>query len=260
MSPVSDLVTVAHGTRFGPGNAVPAAVTARAATMLGTAGTTSYVELCAPSFASVMATAMGPSVVVPLLLSTGHHVRVDLPAGVAASPHEAVLAPALGPHPLLAAAQAARLLAAGARPGRPVVLVAAGSTDPDADTDLTRAAALLQETWGGPVEVATLSGRGHRPGSVVRPGVAVSPYLLAPGHFATRARTESLAAGASVVADVIGAHPCVSDLVAHRFRIAESAQFARAGPPSRRSFPRGPRRVGRELTPPVRHRDVTGPS
>ena len=147
MSPVSDLVTVAHGTRFGPGNAVAAAVTERAATMLGTPGTTSYVELCAPSFASVMATAMGPSVVVPLLLSTGHHVRVDLPAAAALSRHEVVLAPALGPHPLLAAAQATRLRAAGAQPGQPVVLVAAGSTDPAVDLDLERAADLLAETW-----------------------------------------------------------------------------------------------------------------
>ena len=225
---MSALVTVAHGTRYGPGNAVAAAVTERAATLLGIPGTTSYVELCAPSYASVMAGATGKSVVVPLLLSTGHHVRVDLPAAAATSPHEAVLAPALGPHPLLAAAQLARLLAAGAWPGQPVVLVAAGSTDPAADADLARAAVLLREAWGGPVEVATLSGRGRRPDSVVRPGVAVSPYLLAPGHFATRARTESLAAGAALVADVIGPHLFVSDLVARRFRAAASASATSA--------------------------------
>ena len=157
------LVTVAHGTRFGPGNAVAAAVTQRAARLLGVPGTTSYVELCEPSFSSVMAPRPDRRVVVPLLLSTGHHVRVDLPAAAALSRHEVVLAPALGPHPLLAAAQASRLVAAGARPGQPVVLVAAGSTDPAADPDLERAAALLAETWGGPVELATLSGRGRRP-------------------------------------------------------------------------------------------------
>ena len=36
------------------------------------------------------------------------------------------LGPALGPHRLLAEAQAERLLLAGAVPGRPVVMVAAG--------------------------------------------------------------------------------------------------------------------------------------
>jgi sirohydrochlorin ferrochelatase len=222
---MTSLVTVAHGTRFGPGNEVAASLTAQAARMLGVPATASYVELCAPSFASVMAAAAGPTVVVPLLLSTGYHLRVDLPAASALSPHETVLAPALGPHPLLAAAQASRLVAAGARPGQPVVLVAAGSTDPAAEADLMRAADLLAEVWAGPVEVATLSGRGRRPAAVVRPGVAMSPYLLAPGHFATRARTESLAAGA-VVADVIGPHEYVAQLVASRFRALALARAA----------------------------------
>jgi hypothetical protein len=96
-------------------------------------------------------------------------------------------------------------------------MVAAGSTDPAASSDLARAAALLAEAWSGPVQVATLAGRGRRPGEVVRRGDAVSPYLLAPGHFATRARDEALAAGAGVVADVIGPHPLVAELVAERY-------------------------------------------
>jgi sirohydrochlorin ferrochelatase len=223
---MTSLVTVAHGTRFGPGNEVADSVTRQAARMLGVPGTASYVELCAPSFASVMAAATGPTVVVPLLLSTGYHLRVDLPEASALSRHDTVLAPALGPHPLLAAAQVSRLVAAGARRGQPVVLVAAGSTDPAAEADLRCAAGLLAEAWAGPVEVATLSGRGRRPASVVRPGVAVSPYLLAPGHFASRARTEALAAGAAVVADVIGAHEYVAQLVASRFRALALARAA----------------------------------
>ena len=220
------LVTVAHGTRHAPGNEVARAVTERAALLLGVPGTASYVELCLPSFSSVMSAATGPGVVVPLLLSTGHHVRMDLPAAAALSRHHMVLAPALGPHPLLAAAQAARLIAAGARPGQPVVLVAAGSTDPAADFDLAQAASLLSQTWAGPVEVATLSGRGRRPAEVVRRGVAVSPYLLAPGHFANRTLAEALAAGACVVADVIGPHRFVADLVARRFRGFAGARAA----------------------------------
>lgn len=218
--PAPRLVTVAHGTRFGPGNEVARQVTELAAEALGVRGVASYVELCAPAFARVVATGRGPTVAVPLLLSTGFHLRNDVPDAVRAARRPVVVAPALGPDPLLAAAQAARLLAAGARPGQPVVMVAAGSRDPASDTDLDRAAALLAETWGAPVTLATLAGRGRRPAEVVRRGDAVSPYLLAPGHFADRARTESLAAGASIVAAVIGAHACVVALVAERFRAA----------------------------------------
>ncbi len=216
-APAPTLVTVAHGTRHAPGNDVARVLTARCAEALEVPALAAYVELCEPSLDSVMAVADGPTVVVPLLLSTGFHVSRDLPAAAARSPYPVSLAPALGPDPVLAVAQAERLVEAGARPGQPVVMVAAGSTDPAADADLRRATALLAEMWAGPVELATLSGRGPRPAEVVRRGVAVSPYLLAPGHFARRAREESRAAGARVVADVIGAHPLVADLVACRF-------------------------------------------
>ena len=219
---MTTLVTVAHGTRHTSGNDVARALTTRCAQSLEVPAVASYVELCEPSLASVMASATASSVVVPLLLSTGFHVSQDLPAAASRSAYPVRLAPALGPDPVLAVAQAERLVEAGARPGQAVVMVAAGSTDPAADADLERATALLADMWAGTVELATLSGRGRRPAEVVRRGVAVSPYLLAPGHFSRRARTESLAAGARVVADVIGAHPLVADLVACRF-IAHAA-------------------------------------
>jgi sirohydrochlorin ferrochelatase len=201
-SPGTRLVTVAHGTRDPEGNAVARALTGAAGTRLGMPWVASYVELAAPSFASVMASGV-PSVVVPLLLSTGHHVRHDIGSGRS-----------LGPDTLLAAAQVARLSAAGASPGAPVVMVAAGSRDPLATRDQMLAAAYLSELWGGPVRLATLSGVGRRPADVVTPDDVVSPYLLAAGHFADRCRAESSAAAA--VADVIGAHPAVVDLVVSR--------------------------------------------
>lgn len=211
------LVTVAHGTRTPAGNAVARALTDAAAAVLGWPATTSYVELCAPSFAEVVARADSPVVAVPLLLSTGYHLRQDLPAAVAAADRDDVrLGRSLGPDRLLAHAQADRLRTAGARPGQPVVMVAAGSTDPAATTDLDAAAHLLAQAWGAPVRLATLSGRGPRLADVVRAGDAVSPYLLATGHFHRKARHEALAAGASVVAQVIGPHPRVVDLVVER--------------------------------------------
>jgi len=154
------------------------------------------------------------AVVVPLLLSTGYHVTVDLPRAVGGARVPVTLGASLGPDAALAAAQAERLREAGAAPGQPVVMVAAGSQDPAAMPDLERATALLAGAWDGPVTLATLGGPGLRPAEVARPGDAVSPYLLAPGHFAERARSESL--GAAVVADVIGVHPAVVDLIVSR--------------------------------------------
>jgi len=198
------LVTVAHGTRHEPGNEVATAVTARAGARLGLPAVASYVELAEPLFNDIVATGEA-SVVVPLLLSAGHHIRRDIGAGRA-----------LGPHPLLAVAQVTRLIEAGARPGQPVVMVAAGSRDPLAIRDLTMAASILSQMWGARARLATLAGIGPRPAEMVQTGDAVSPYILAAGHFAARAKADSLAAGASVVADVIGAHRAVVDLVVSR--------------------------------------------
>ncbi len=214
------LVTVAHGTRTAAGNDVATALTAAAGQRLGWAATASYVELCAPLFADVAAQVPGPAVAVPLLLSTGYHVRTDLPEAVRASGRDdIVLGDRLGPDPLIAAAQVDRLRAAGATPGQPVVLLAAGSSDPAALDDLDGAADLLARAWGAPVRLATLTGLGSRPEHVVRAGDAVAPYLLATGYFHRKARHDALAAGAAVVADVIGAHPYVADLVVRRARV-----------------------------------------
>ncbi len=213
------LVTVAHGTRRTVGNEVARAVTAAAGSRLGMAALASYVELSEPLFEDVVAGSDEPTLVVPLLLSTGFHLRQDLPrmAGCAGGP--VLLGRRLGPHRLLAEAQLERLREAGATPGNArLVLVAAGSSDELATRDLDRAAELLAGRWGGEVAVATLSALGRRPAEVVRPGDVVSPYLLSPGYFADRARTESLAAGAAVVADVLGPHELVVDLLVRRAR------------------------------------------
>jgi sirohydrochlorin ferrochelatase len=223
------LVTVAHGTRNPAGNQVAREITAAAGAALGVEAVCSYVELCEPLFETVVVASPTPTIVVPLLLSTGFHLRQDLPRMARAAAGPILLGRPLGAHHLLAEAQVAQLLAAGATRGSGrLVLVAAGSSDPLATRDLTRAAELLGLAWGEPgsVEVATLSALGRRPAEVVRPGDLVSPYLLAPGHFADRAPTESLAAGAALVADVIGAHPLVVDLVVQRAQALAAARVS----------------------------------
>lgn len=225
---MSCLVTLARGagTAHDAVHDVAHEITGRAAAALGVPGHVSYVEGSATSLREVVAAAREASVVVPLLLSTAHHLLQEVPQVAAGSRHPVSVTPALGPHPLVAAAQASRLIAAGARPGQPVVMVAIGSPDPAADAHLERAAMLLSDSWTGPVELATLEGRGRRPADVVRRGTVVSPYLLTPGPDAVRVREQSLAAGASLVADVIGAHRFVADLVARRFRISAQASAA----------------------------------
>ena len=210
------LVTVAHGTRHATGNAVAAEVTRAAGQRLGGEAVTSYVELCTPLFASVMDATVEPTVVVPLLLSTGYHVRHDLPDAVSAASADVRMAGPLGPDLLLARVMVQRLVEAGATPGQPVVMVAAGSHDPLASDDLADAVVLLAAAWGGPVRLATLAGLGPRPEQVVRRGDVVATYLLAEGHFSTRARETCLALGATAVADPIGPHPLLVDLVVAR--------------------------------------------
>lgn len=233
-TPGPRLVTVAHGTRVAAGNLVAAAVTARAARRLGQPrAVTSYVELCAPSLEQVMAGNAAPSVVVPLLLSTGHHIRHDIPEALALSQARVRLAAPLGPHPLLAEVMCQRLRGAGARPGDQVVMVAAGSNDPDAARDLEAAGLMLQARWGTPVRVATLAGEGASVAASVEEAradgrVAVVPYLLSTGTFSRRAETAALTAGAAVIAPVLGPHPLLAELVVRRYRAAVAEWSAAA--------------------------------
>ncbi len=214
------LVTVAHGTRRAGGNETARRLTAAAAERLGVPATAAYVELSEPLLADVAARLDGPAAVVPLLLSTGFHVRQDLPQACAGAPAgvPVALGRPLGPDPLLARAQVDRLVEAGAEPGAPLVMVAAGSTDLRAWRDLRGATRLLGQQWGGRVRLTTLSGYGRRPEEVVRPGDAVSAYLLSPGLFSRKVREMAEAAGARSCADVLGEHPLVVDLVVERAR------------------------------------------
>lgn len=210
------LITVAHGTRKPGGNQVARQITERAGRLLGVPAIPSFVELCDPLLAEVLLAAQPGDVVVPMLLSSGYHLRVVVPAAIAAGACGVRMGGSLGPDPLLAEAMADRLADIGAAPGQPVVMVAAGSQDTTALADLTAAAGLLAERCHGPVQVATLAGLGDRIRSVVTPDHAVVPYLLAPGFFATQARHEAEVAGSTCVAEVLGAHPRVVDLVASR--------------------------------------------
>ena len=147
------------------------------------------------------------AVVVPVLLTSGYHVRVDLPAQAA----DVVVTEAVGPDPRLAAALAQRLAEAG-YDGGAVTLAAAGSADQRALDDVTVAAAQLADMVGADVSPAFVSAGEPRLADV-GPQV-VSTYLLAPGLFADKVA----ACGARVIAEPLGAHPLLAEIVLDRYR------------------------------------------
>ena len=202
------LVACAHGTRNPTGRRLigELALAARALRP-GLRTTAAFVDVQPPTVVDVVAglAADGtPAVVVPLLLSGGYHVHVDIAGAVADHP-TAVAARPLGPDARLAAVLTDRLVAAGADrqdPGTAVVLAAAGSSDPRAVADVEGTAALLQRDWAGPVTTGYGSAaRPTVPDAVTaarRAGadrVVVAAYLLAPGHFHDKLQ----GAGADVV-------------------------------------------------------------
>lgn len=237
--PSATLVLAAHGTRDPAGEVVIEQLADRVRAALresahpvgrvrtsGPAVRVAYADVRGPSVADVLAARRSaPAVVVPAFLAAGYHVRVDVPEQIAASGHpSAVLAAPLGPAPELLGALVDRLRCAGYRPGDRVVLAAAGSSDPRALVDVHDAVYALGVRLGGPVRLgfaatatpsvsdAVASIRAADPSA----RVAVASWLLAPGLFQRRLA----AAGADVVADPLGVHAQVVDVIVQRYAAA----------------------------------------
>ena len=116
-----------------------------------------FVDVLGPTPEEVLRTlpAERPVVVVPAFLASGYHVRVDLPAHVAASGHQAVtMTDPLGPCPSTVRVVAQRLVECGWRRGDSVILAAAGTSDACAQSDLRQTAAMVSAVIGDRVELA----------------------------------------------------------------------------------------------------------
>ncbi|WP_308200608.1 sirohydrochlorin chelatase [Klenkia sp. PcliD-1-E] len=199
------LVACAHGTRNPTGRRLVAELALAARRLRpGLTTTAAFVDVQPPTVVDVVAGLGGPAVVVPVLLSGGYHVHVDI-AGAVAQREDAVAARPLGPDPRLAQVLHSRLVEAGADPtdpGTAVVVAAAGSSDARATADVAQTAAMLQTSWAGPVSTGYGSAAqppvpeavaAARAAGATR--VVVAAYLLAPGHF----RDKLDAAGADLV-------------------------------------------------------------
>lgn len=218
------LLAVAHGSRDPAAQQCVLSLTSRVARSAdGIAVRTAFVQNAEPSLAEGLdeaAAQAGPDgvVVVPLLLSSGYHLSSDI-AGAARAAGVPVARP-LGPDRRLVRALSDRLRAAGVPGQVPVVLAAAGSSDPRALADTRRQAAMLAAHRGAPVVAAFATAA--RPtvdeavsflADVTGQSVAVAAYLLAPGLFHDRLR----ASAGTWVSGPIGDHPAVAELILDRF-------------------------------------------
>lgn len=228
------LVLCSHGTADPSGQAAVSALVAAVRARTGAEVLETWVDVQQPQVGEVVSDAVAqgfsPVTVVPLLLSAGYHVHVDIARAAAA--HDVRTAGALGPDPRLADLVALRLGEAGASAGDAVVLAAAGSSDERAVADVATVVEALGTRWDGPVRAgygskaspsvpeAVAAARAQQPGR----RVVVAGYLLAPGFFHDRLA----AAGADLVTDplvpVRAGRPVVDDrlveLVLERARTA----------------------------------------
>ncbi len=212
------LLAVAHGTASTDGSAVTAELAAAVAAVRPDVRVDlCFLDVVHPRLADALDAAPGvPTVVVPLLLSTGYHVRSDIPDAVSGRTDVVAVARHLGPHPLLVDALIDRLREAGADPAATTVLVGSGSSRPEARAELLEVCAQLGARLGRSVELRTMA---DDLASAIAdnggPVTAVS-YFVAEGRFATTLR-EAAAGGEAVVTAPIGVHPALVQLVWTRY-------------------------------------------
>jgi len=148
------------------------------------------------------------AVIVPVLLTSGFHVRSDIPDRAGG----ARVATAVGPDRRITTILVRRLSEAGWQRERPLVLAAAGSTDLRALADVHQMARDLGDEVGMDVPAGFLSD--HDP--VLSSAAAVASYLLAPGQFADAVAE----CGAAIVSKPLGADPLLAEIILDRYDAA----------------------------------------
>ncbi|OFI37333.1 cobalamin biosynthesis protein CbiX [Arthrobacter sp. SW1] len=226
------LIACAHGTRNAEGQAAIRRVLAEIAEMRpGLEVLEAYVDVQEPELGTVVAGLPegAAAVVVPLLLGTGYHVKVDIPKAIKDRP-EVTAAPPLGPDPRLAELLAERLREAGLKDDDGVLLAAAGSSLPDGSVDSEEQARLLAELLPNPVRVAYgASAEPNVPDGVAAlraeltgaelagaGRVVVASYLLATGYF----HDQLFKAEADVVTAPVLPSPVLAEIALERYDAA----------------------------------------
>lgn len=206
----------------------------------------SYLDHAGPRPRTVLA-AFGAAghrraVLVPLLLTSAYHGRVDVPGEITAARAECpalaveqaeVLGPVGGLVPeLLLDGLVARL---GPADCDALVLAAAGTRSPGARATVDQAAAALGARLGKPCRVAYASAAPPLSGDVVRElraagheRIGLISYFLAPGVLWDSALASARAAGVCAVAEPLADLPAVAELVSERVRDASARPVAAA--------------------------------
>jgi len=234
---VTVLLGVAHGSKDPASQEVVRDLLARtAARRPGLRTEAAFVDNASPSirasFASLAAEGVDDVVVLPLLLTPASHSKTDVAASVRAGriAHPRMrlrYGRPLGPHPVLVDVLARRLSEAGASPDDPVVLVAGGALDPDANAAVASTARLLFEGRSWPsVDIAFAStARPSVPEALGRlraqgvTRVAVARYFLGPGFLPRLVEKQARAVEGLevVVSESLGASDGLAGLLAGRF-------------------------------------------
>ncbi|MGV9727263.1 sirohydrochlorin chelatase [Streptomyces albogriseolus] len=205
---------------------------------------TGFLDFNVPSVGAVLrsldAEGVRDVVALPLLLTRAFHAKADIPAVLAEAPPRLRIrqADVLGPSPLLLAALERRLHEAGLTPAdrssTGVVLASAGSSDPEAIAVIADVAREWRHTGWCAVRPAFASASLPRTEDAVRElrelgcaRVAVAPYVLAPGRLPDRIARG--AAGADVLADVLGASPEVAQVLLERYDAARTPLLTALG-------------------------------
>lgn len=237
-SPVApQLIAAAHGTADPAGaEAVRLLLHLARAARPGLEITVAYLSKGTPTLADALAEARARGrrpIVVPLLLSSGYHVRHDIRRAAAAV--DAPVARHLGPDPLVVELLARRLrpLLGGGGAAR-VVLAAAGSRDPRAAEETGRAAQLLSARLGLPVSPAYVTTTAPSleeamAGHCDVGHTVAATYLLAPGEFERRV---ARAAGGAATAP-LAPHPLLARLLLARYDEVVAADLAGLPGPAR---------------------------
>ncbi|MEU7471059.1 sirohydrochlorin chelatase [Streptomyces sp. NPDC044984] len=239
------LLVVAHGSRD-PRHAATVHELVRRVRSLrpGLRVETGFLDFNIPSVQGVLesldAEGVRDVVALPLLLTRAFHAKADIPAVLSEAPPRLRIrqAEVLGPSPLLLAALERRLHEAGLTPADKsstgVVLASAGSSDPEAIAVIAAIAREWRHTGWCAVRPAFASASLPRTEQAVRElralgcaRVAVAPYVLAPGFLPDRIARG--AAGADVLADVLGPAPEVARLLLERYDGARVPTLAAVG-------------------------------
>ncbi|OKK04614.1 cobalamin biosynthesis protein CbiX [Streptomyces sp. CB03234] len=244
------LLVIAHGSRDPRHAATVHALVRRVGCLRpGVRVETAFLDFNVPPVAGVLerlaAEGVRDVVALPLLLTRAFHAKADIPAVLREAPPSLRIrqAPVLGPSPLLISALERRLYEAGLTPADKrstgVVLASAGSTDPEAIAVIAEMARELRHTGWCAVRPAFASASLPRTEDAVRAlralredgvrRVAVAPYVIAPGRLPDRIAEG--AAGADVLADVLGPSPELARLLLTRYdetRAASGQQAAAA--------------------------------